>query len=617
MPEEIKFKPEAISEYQKKLEKLKKQDGFMLERDEENQKNIISFLGIQEEIGGKLKDKIIEFETDIEDEKELREIIKDFYQTPLSKKMLSFVIESYKQQRIPLMQSLPGTGKTFIYKKFNQLLHGKDAKLEYIACTPRTSELEIIGHWAPSGKKELKEEEIEDRLNKNKKWKNFIKTWEKKFENLVSQKDTLKEEEFQEDFEKLMKEYGEFQRQVLNIEKESSEWIFQRGALLAGYKNSKDPTDKGRFIIIDEIDNLPENYQNIFLQLSGERGKLADKIRSYSDSGVTEYQKGKNTFVVFAANYPELATGKRTISAPLADRVDWLSITPNESLKDEKLRIERFGFKNLIKSKETAKEEKINREKRELPKYSKIELPTKELLEKADPKITENIRSILARSLAILHTQWKSVLADYRKEGIELSNEKTRSREQEKEFSQRAAVGLEDFIIANLNNPAYINPETERIDLTKLFYNAFQLKYLNFLASNKLKIRFQNEQLLPLLYGGTKQLIEKDNEEIEIKEIPELKTSPFAYIKEKDGTFRPYDSEKDEGKEIFTMAQALNILIKQALMTEEEKKFLKEKKQEELKRKTEQMKFDSEDLIEDLIKNQKIPDLIKDKLTNQ
>lgn len=575
MSEKIQFTSEAVSEYQQKIERLKEQEGFALEQDEENKRNIISFLGAKEGIGGKPKEQIVEFESEIENEEEMREILESIKQTPLFRKIFTFVAESNNQDRIPLIQSVPGTGKTFAYKKFNEMLHGKEASEEYIACTPKTSELDIIGHWAPAGgEKKSSKEDIEQRLSENEKWQKFRQAWERKLENLFAQKDSLEEDKFQEKFGELNEEYAEFQRESLNIsEEESSGWTYHRGALLAGYKDPKNPEDEGRMIIIDEIDNLPENYQNIFLQISGERAKLADKITAYSNSGTTKYQKGKNTFICFAANYPELATGKRAISAPLADRVDWLSITPQESLEDERLRIEDYSFGDLD-----------------------------EQFKEADSKIVENMRSILGRSLGILHTQWKNALADYRKEGIEMAGGRTRGREQEKEFSQRAAVGFEDAVMKNLNNPAYLNSETGRVDISEIFYDAFQTKYANFLASGALKTRFQKEQLLPLLYGGRKQLVESDSG-IEIKEMPELQESSFLYVEES-GVFRSYDSAKDKDKEKLAMDQALDVLIERiGAKTIEEKPGKNDSETNEAK----QRRYDIEDAAEKLFNNPDIP----------
>lgn len=551
MGETIKFRPEAadaIKKQQERIERLKEKGGFLFE--EKDGKNLISFLGLREGIGGKPKDCLVEIKTKIKNEKEMQEIPKEVKQTPLFRKILTFIAETYNQERIPLIQSVPGTGKTFAYLKFNELRHGKEAPLEYLSCTPRTSELDIIGHWTPKG---AKREEIEEILAKDKEWPDFIKGFQKNIENLVSKKDVLGEEEFQKKWGELHQNYAAFQKERLFpiFKKEESNWVFRKGALLAGFKDPTIPEDEGRVVVIDEIDNLPENYQNIFLQISGKGSRLTETITAYSDSGTTKYKKGENTFLGFAANYPELALGKRSISGPLADRLDWLSITPKESLKDENLRIEKYSFDTL-----------------------------KEKFEKSDPKIRENLRFILSRSLAVLHTQWKKVLSDYRKEGLELPEGKTRYREQEKEFSQRTVVGFEDTVLSHIDDPAYLNPKTGTVNLSELFIDAFQAKYLNFLASDKLKIKFTQEQLLPLIYGGRKQLLETDKG-IEIKEMPELRESPFLYIKE-DEIFRPYDSQKDKNKKMFAFDEVLDSLIEK-ISGVGEKLTAEEKKREKFK----------------------------------
>ena len=98
------------------------------------------------------------------------------------------------------------------------------------------------------------------------------------------------------------------------------EEVAQRGEVIyeQQIRARVEPEHRGQFVVIDEIDNLPENYQNIFLQISGQEAKLAPVITSYADSGQVDYTRGQHTFIAFAANYPELAAGKRSISAPLS-----------------------------------------------------------------------------------------------------------------------------------------------------------------------------------------------------------------------------------------------------------------------------------------------------------
>ncbi|MFH8087062.1 MAG: hypothetical protein QW609_04555 [Candidatus Aenigmatarchaeota archaeon] len=68
-----------------------------------------------------------------------------------------------------------------------------------------------------------------------------------------------------------------------------------------------------------------------------------------------------------------------------------------------------------------------------------------------------------------------------------------------------------------------------------------------------------------------------------------------------------------EGKTI-TRKEMLDILVKRALMTEEEKRKLEEKVKKEEERRKLQAKYDAEDAMESLLKNPKIPESVKEKL---
>lgn len=582
MPERFKFQPEKVREYQEKKEKLKEKGGFMLEK--RGEKNFISFLGIRT-VEMQEREAVVEFETDIEDEKEIQEILKEMkvQQTPLFRKMFTFLVDSYKQERIPLLQSVPGTGKTYSYFLFNKLLHRKEARVEYIQCTPRTSELELIGHWAPAGK-EISVEEIRAKLEKIKEWQEFRDSFEKQLQVLVKKKDILSEKEFQDEFANLTKTFMERQKEILTLAGEkTSDYVFRKGAVLSGFKDPKNPEDEGRFVIIDEIDNLPENYQNILLQLSGLGGKLTKKFTSYSDSGITDYERGKNTFFALAANYPELATGKRAISGPLADRLDILSILPNESLEDERIRIEEFGFSEL-----------------------KSFFP-----EGADPKTIDNLRKLTARTLAFWHSEFKKRASEFKKEGLELPGGVSRIREQEKEFSQRAAIGFEDYVLSHLGDPDFLDSKTGRVDFNRLLITAFEQKYLSFLASSQLKMKFYNEVIYPFLYSGGKRIIQK-NGEFKIEEMPkEVKIeAPFAYIEE-EGQFRLFNPNKDDPEKALPLNKVFDILIERISMAEEEKAKLEAEEEERKKRESQRIKYEMEDKVSKSKENPYIPEEIK------
>ncbi|RLF36073.1 MAG: hypothetical protein DRM99_03485 [Thermoplasmata archaeon] len=580
--EKIHFKPEKLVEYEREIEELREKGGFKLEEKEGG--NIIKFLGIRG-LGPHQREAILEFDTEIKDEKEIKEILEkyDLQQSPLFKRMFSLLIDEYNQERIPLFQSVPGTGKTYSVKLFNELLHGKDAQMEYIACTPRTTELELIGHWTPAGK-EIAVEEISTKLEKVQKWQEFKDAFTKKLESLIKRKDVLSEGEFQREFADLTEKFMESQKEVLTLVGEKTEdFIFRRGVILSGFKDPKNPEDKGRLVMIDEIDNLPESYQNILLQLSGPKGKLTSALTSYSDSGVTRYEKGKNTFFVLAANYPELAPGKRPISIPLADRVDIMSILPKESLEDEKLRIKEFGFKEFL---------------------------SPEIFPRANLEVKKEIKRLLAETLALWHIKFKERLSEFKKEGLELFKGEARIREQEKEFSQRAIIGVEDYLLSHLKDRDFLNPETGRIDLSLLLLTAFDYKYLYFLSSENLRNRFWDEVIYPSLYAGRKRITEKG----EIEEVPEPVNlqAPFLYIEE-EGRFRPFDNKKDDFKKALPLDKVFEILVERASMSKEE---LEQKERQQKERELIRARYAAQDALESLLKNPNIPESIKEKIKN-
>lgn len=627
MPEKFKFQPEVITKYQEKIEEIKKEGGFLLEK--KGDRNIISFLGIRTSEMQK-RDAIIEFETEIDDKKEIQEILEEmrFRQTPLFRKIFTFIIDTYNQERIPLLQSVPGTGKTYAYILFNKLLHGKDAPVEYLQCSPRTSELELVGHWSPKGEG-VGAEEIRTRLEKVQKWQDFKGSFEKELQNLLKRKDNLSEEEFQKEFSGLTKNFMETQREILlSMKGNASDYVFRKGALLSAFKDPRNPKDEGRFVIIDEIDNLPPNYQNILLQLSAPGGKLTKKFTSYSDSGVTDYKKGDNTFVALAANYPEISTetGKRAISSPLADRVDFLSILPKESVQNEEVTIQEHAFSSLTSIPLILKEKSQREENNQLSTKENTQFPKRRLKKKtqedklreslsvfkeADPQVTEELRNLLAKSLAFLHREFKTRLAEFKKEGLELAGGGTRFREQDKEFSQRTAVGFENYILSHFNDPDFLNTETGELDIAKLFLTAFEEKYLSFLASSQLKVKFYNEVIYPFVYAGAKRIVSENGRFI-IKEMPkEVRLeSPFLYVEE-GKHFRSFNPNGDKLEDALPLNKVFDILVERTSLNQKDKYEQEEEEKKLRERQTKQRKFDIGDIVQQLKEDSDIPEEIR------
>lgn len=538
-------------EREEKMEKLKSSpNGFLFE--ERDGKKYVVFLGTREEVGGAYEDHVVEVETEIENTEEMQEIVRDILPTPLARKIWTFLIDAYNQQEIPLIQSLPGTGKTYAFHRLEQLLHGKGSRAtkEDLLCTPKTSELEILGKWVPNGQHGIGAETIRQKLSESNDWVEFTKDFEFKLASLFNEKDKLSEEEFMDKKAELDREYREKQLTILLStfpDAAKGQWRFEEGALIRAYQSQEDPTDTGGFLLVDEIDNLPENYQNIFLQIAGEGGKLASKITTYSGSGKSIYKRGQNTFIGFAANYPEFSPGKRSISAPLADRVTWLSVTPEESKRDEKLRVETFSFRGFAEA-----------------------IPSG-----ASPEEIEEVRHLCARTLAAFHIGWKQNFRDYNK--IEGVSRVEVGREQGKEFSQRTTARVERFVVDNLNNKEFFNKSTGKVDLTKLLAYAIRVQYLKYLASEESKRKVENELLLPLFFGGRKYLEKKDDTYV-VKEQDALKEGPFTFVEDA-GSFRPYDPKLDKGKKVLAFDEVADILVGKVFRsTEERERAIEEKR---------------------------------------
>jgi len=564
------FVPEEVTKHQERVEETRRGGYFLFEKKEPtpdipNPKSIIYFLGSRENLEGKSEDFMVDFDTDIQSEDEMREILKKTDVTPLFREVFTTIIEARNQDQLLLLQSVPGTGKTYSFLLFDKLMHGKDSRCEPLTCTPRTDELDIVGHWGPAGKPEKTgRKETREKLSENKEWLEYRELYLDRVNKLTLERDVLGEKEFQDRMADLDAEFMEKQKTILGIgDEKPSGWTFHKGALLRAFVNKQEePNGKGKTVFFDEVDNLDERFQNIFLQLSGTNAKLADAITTYSDSGNVSYERGENTIVFFAANYPEFATGKRPISVPLADRCRYVSISPEKSAKDEEEQIKDHSFESL-----------------------------KELFPEADEATVENLRFVLARTLATLHKEFKKFYVSHKNKGIVDTLGQSESREQDKTYSQRTIRMMEGYFLDNLKSELglktgekgkrqskirnYVDPETGKLDASKLFLASFQSFYLDFLASDKLKRDFKRSQLFPIVYAGGKNLEQGSEGEWEVKETPTTEATPFLYM-EKNGIFEPAQpAKRGESIKTLNLEQVLNTLISRVVRSEEHKKNLK------------------------------------------
>src|SRR3989344_2994561 len=149
-PDELVFEDNELTRHNELEQQARENGYFVFEKSSEpvedgkKPKNKIHFLGLKtDDMMGSDEELMITIESDVEDQEELDEILKQVRMTPLFRKILHHVAECQKTNIIPFLQSEPGTGKTFIYEVWNKLLHGngKTERPEYLICTPKTSEL--------------------------------------------------------------------------------------------------------------------------------------------------------------------------------------------------------------------------------------------------------------------------------------------------------------------------------------------------------------------------------------------------------------------------------------------------------------------------------------------
>src|SRR3989344_1657351 len=519
--EELSFEDSSLNKNLENREMAKENGYFVFEKSSDTiekgkkPKNKIHFLGLKRnDLAEEDRELMISFETDIQTEEEMREVLDQARMTPLFRKILYHISDSQKRDFIPFLQSAPGTGKTFGYDIYNQIQHGKDARAEYLICTKNTSELDIVGHWAPKGDSgEGTKDKVNKILEDNEQYQEFKNTFNIKLADLAQQKrdGNLRDEDFEREVQRLTDDLIELQREIITKTGNSSQWIFHKGALLRAYTDpTNDPEDTGRMLIVDEFDKLPPNLQNIFLQVSGTRARLSQKIVTYADGGTTDYKRGEDTSVVFAGNF--LADGNVLITEPMMDRLTPLRISKYESDIDVKEQINSYSFEQL-----------------------------KEMFPESDKETVENLRFLLSNALAQLHQGWKEFYEINKSKWLKTGTNKYKSDAQPKEYSQRTIRQFEDALLGNLREEVngdssnYIDPNTGKLNIKDLFTSTFQTHYLNFCANEDLVPDFINAQIFPMLSAGGEKLIKSSSGNgYKIQKISRSEEINHLYAYEKD-----------------------------------------------------------------------------------
>ena len=555
MAEKLRYQSEDEIKEQETLEHLKEGSGiyFRQETNPENGEttNFVNILGIEVETYAS--------------EENIKEVMEGVVleTSPVDQKILRTIAKCYTLRQPVMLEGDPGLGKTFWLKKFNKLVHGKDEPMLELVGTPRTSELEILGHWAPKGLKEKETEEykaiLADLMGKGE-LAQFQKKLNEELE-LLNKNFTdgdLTQEEFQAWFCEVSQKYVEESKKILleasqmaKFLKPEAEWEFKQGALLQAYAGRE---GKGHILAVDEFSLIPANYQNIFLQMSGEKGGLSDAISFWGNSGKTNYKRGKDTWIAFAKNFTEKTVGSE-VTLPMTDRLVWTAFTKKES--EEKLDALLDTMGGILSPEEAGLVSDLQLEG--MPVLPESNLDWKNVDSKA---IAKQIGPIVK----LLH---KEFLNFYEEVGDTIKDRKgERRRTQDMEFSGRNPLRLYSYI----DKFQIRDKKTGFIDFSKTLSDAFEMYYVNHLVGDQARER---------MHGLFKQIMEGDTGKIKFEE------------------------------QVKTRKEILAILSERASLTPEVEEKMEERSKEMQEREIFQAHHMAEDAEEKLLDNPNIPEELK------
>ncbi|MEI8270576.1 MAG: hypothetical protein WCG45_04350, partial [bacterium] len=460
--EKITFKsPEQISE-EKKRERLLNEGGIFYEKikDEETgkEKSIVNILGVE-----------IETYASKEDIQKLKEeiILSNLDQTLLRK-----TAECYKLKQPILFEGDPGAGKTFIFEKFVEMIYGAGCPIDTLVGTPRTSELDILGHWAPRGEKRVDSEEYNNEIivyQNSPEFKALSEEFNQRLSTLNNRlkNNEINQEGFENEFSEISSEFtkkqkdsitSHFSKSLLSVD--DSDWEFKQGALLRAYSGTE---GKGYPLIIDEFNLIPSNYQQIFLQISGQSGGLSDKVSFWGNGGITSYHRGKETALFFASNFPEKTEGRSEVVAPMSDRLVWTILSDKEYKDKKRAIIETAGGRLQNRKSEVFKIDP-----------NRVSVPVENGLQ-WDRVLDEKLGEQIADVVFLLANQFEN---NYQEVGDKLTyNGETRKRTQRLEFSSRNAMRLFSYI-----DKFQVRGETGNVDFTDTLKRGYEMYYVSRLA---------------------------------------------------------------------------------------------------------------------------------------
>jgi MoxR-like ATPase len=464
--EKLTFKSPDQTKEEKKKERLLNEGGIYYEKKksvDENQqeveKAIINILGV-------------EIETQASEE-DIQQIKEEIILSNLDQTLLRKTAECYKLKQALLFEGDPGAGKTFLFEKFIEMIYGKGCPIDTLVGSPRTSELDILGHWAPRGEKKIDATKYESELKTyqdSHEFRELSQNFNQKLsglnQKLIDEKITP--EDFELEFSEISTEFTQRQKDSIanhfsktSLSINDADWEFKQGALLRAYAGRG---GKGYPLIVDEFNIIPSNYQQIFLQIGGQSGGLSEKVSFFGNGGKTSYYRGQETALFFASNFPEKTEGRSEVVAPMSDRLVW-TILSDKEYQEKKRAI-----------KQTAGGRLQNR-KSDLFKIdaSRVSVPVENGIQ-WDKVLNERLGEQLADAVDLLDEQFVKSYRDIG-DSLQVSGE-TRKRTQKLEFSGRNPLRLFNYL-----DQFQVRGESGSIDFTETLKRGYEMYYVSRLSN--------------------------------------------------------------------------------------------------------------------------------------
>jgi MoxR-like ATPase len=378
--------------------------------------------------------------------------------------LLRTIAECYSLRQPLMLEGDPGSGKTFLVQQFTRLIHGAEAPVLRLAGTPRTSELDILGHWAPRGT-------VDD------------SKFRAALAELVDGPEDVTNRELAV---AALEAVGQLQP--------DTEWEFKPGALLQAYTARE---GRGHILMVDEFNLIPSNYQQIFLEISGPYGGMSEAVHFWGNGGQPEYRRGPDAWIVMASNFPEQTPGRNEVVAPMTDRLVWRTVSKADAQIKEEGVIRTLGGQIDQASAEVAE---LNPDK--------IPMPVTEPVAWREVE-GQRLGYEVADAIKAFHTYFKEAYAAGQDE-IAVQGDEHRTRRQQFEFSARNAMRT----CAYIDRFQVLSPRTGLVDFPQTIRNAVERHYLQRLMSEERRTEMR-EALEVILTGtiGRKSADEEETEE--------------------------------------------------------------------------------------------------------